>query len=377
MSSTWSKARPPCSAARAASSPAFVPREAGDLQVRAVRAARAWVSVMPPPPMKPTRSATAGPLYSGYSATKAFQAASARIGGEGPGEDQQAVAEHRVLSRGRGRSPAPPGPRRRPSDRGVRGEEPVPPGVPVGRVAGVVGVVEDQHDHVFVVDPPRQRHPAGAGAPDRAALQALAAVVDPVHALVVQGGDGGGRAAGVGEDLGLVRGRLEGPRHAEAEDPLLVVREAGPRSPPAGATSVVIRSMLRVSFVRRRRRSRVISSRTVLPSGITQSAATSRVPSLGAASRRCSMARWWMVPIFAASSGRQGLGVVPEVDAVHVAVVEPEADVVGVVHPLPGPRVEGEPARDQGAARGADGEEHRLGQPLGPDVGGEGLRRRH
>ena len=49
-----------------------------------------------------------------------------------------------------------------------------------------------------------------------------------------------------------------------------------------------------------------------------------------------------MVPIFGARSAGMSYGVVPEVEAVDVAVVEPEADVVRMIDALAGPRVERE-----------------------------------
>jgi hypothetical protein len=45
--------------------------------------------------------------------------------------------------------------------------------------------------------------------------------------------------------------------------------------------------------------------------------------------------------------GLDRIRVVPEVEAVHVAMVEPQADVVRMIHPLARPRIERKPARDE------------------------------
>jgi hypothetical protein len=71
--------------------------------------------------------------------------------------------------------------------------------------------------------------------------------------------------------------------------------------------------------------------------------------------------------------GLDRVGVVPEVEPVHVAVVEPQTDVVRMVDALPGARVERKAARDERAVRGADGIEDRLLERGRPDVRGERL----
>src|SRR6266852_2046449 len=71
--------------------------------------------------------------------------------------------------------------------------------------------------------------------------------------------------------------------------------------------------------------------------------------------------------------GLDGFGVVPEIEAVNVAVVEPQAGVVRMVDALAGARFEREAAGDDGVFGGAKRIEHGLGELFGPDVGGEGL----
>jgi hypothetical protein len=48
-------------------------------------------------------------------------------------------------------------------------------------------------------------------------------------------------------------------------------------------------------------------------------------------------------PVFRRVLGRDGVRVVPEVEAVDVAVVEPEADVMRMVDALARPRLQGKP----------------------------------
>src|SRR5260370_17160060 len=71
--------------------------------------------------------------------------------------------------------------------------------------------------------------------------------------------------------------------------------------------------------------------------------------------------------------GLDGFGVVPEIEAVNVAVVEPQASVVRMVDALARARFEREAAGDDGAFGGAKGIEDGLGELFGPDVSGEAL----
>src|SRR4029079_8234332 len=63
----------------------------------------------------------------------------------------------------------------------------------------------------------------------------------------------------------------------------------------------------------------------------------------------------------------------PEVEPVHVAMVEPEPDVMGMVDALAGPRIERKSPGDERAFRRADGIQHRLFQRRGPDIRRERL----
>ena len=67
------------------------------------------------------------------------------------------------------------------------------------------------------------------------------------------------------------------------------------------------------------------------------------------------------------------VGVVPEIEAVHVLVVEPQADVMRMIDALAGARRERPPARDDRAAGAANRIEHRLLDVVRPDVRRERL----
>ncbi len=67
------------------------------------------------------------------------------------------------------------------------------------------------------------------------------------------------------------------------------------------------------------------------------------------------------------------VGVPPEIEAVHVAEVEPVADVVRVIVTLTRTRVEREAARHGCARRGENRKENGFVQRRGIDVRGEGL----
>jgi hypothetical protein len=67
------------------------------------------------------------------------------------------------------------------------------------------------------------------------------------------------------------------------------------------------------------------------------------------------------------------VGVVPEIQAVDVPVVEPQADVMGMIDALVGARLERPASRDDGPGRGADRVERGLLLIARIDVRGEGF----
>src|SRR6185369_12391493 len=71
--------------------------------------------------------------------------------------------------------------------------------------------------------------------------------------------------------------------------------------------------------------------------------------------------------------GLDGGGIVPEIEAIDVAVVEPQSGVVRMVDTLAGTGIDGKSTGHDGTSGRAQRVEHRLGEGVGPDVTGEGL----
>ena len=65
--------------------------------------------------------------------------------------------------------------------------------------------------------------------------------------------------------------------------------------------------------------------------------------------------------------------VIPKIEVVHIAVVEPQADVVRMIDAFAGARLQRESPCHDGAVCGAERIEDGLGEIVGPDIGGEGL----
>src|SRR6266850_617959 len=68
-----------------------------------------------------------------------------------------------------------------------------------------------------------------------------------------------------------------------------------------------------------------------------------------------------------------GVGIVPEIDAVDVFIVEPKSGVMRMIDAFAGALFEGEATSDNGSFGAAQGIENGFFQRSGPDIGGEGL----
>ena len=68
-----------------------------------------------------------------------------------------------------------------------------------------------------------------------------------------------------------------------------------------------------------------------------------------------------------------GVGIVPEIDAIYVFIVEPETGVMGMIDAFARALFEREAASDDGAFGGAEGIENRFFERGGPNVGSERL----
>ncbi len=86
-------------------------------------------------------------------------------------------------------------------------------------------MIEDGDGDGLVAELAAEIAPAAPGAPGGFALFSFTGDVDTVDAGVVELGDRGGAAGGVGEDFWLVRGSFQGPSDAHAEDTFFVVGE--------------------------------------------------------------------------------------------------------------------------------------------------------
>src|SRR5258708_6788318 len=102
-------------------------------------------------------------------------------------------------------------------------EQAIPAGVPIGGVARVAWMIEYRKRYVFSADSAREHCPTAAGSPYFVAGLSFAAGVAAGDAGVIQHGNGGGVAAGVGEDLRFVRWLFQLTRDAHADHAFLVV----------------------------------------------------------------------------------------------------------------------------------------------------------
>src|SRR4029077_20973166 len=98
-------------------------------------------------------------------------------------------------------------------------------GVPVRGKARIRGVVKYSDGDRLITELAAEIAPAAARAPSGIPFLSFAGQVDPTDASVVELGDGGRPAAGIGEDFGLVGGSFQGARHAHAEHAFLIVIE--------------------------------------------------------------------------------------------------------------------------------------------------------
>ena len=250
----------------------------------------------------------------------------------------------------------------------IRGEQPVAACVPVRGVAPVLRVVEDGERHRRAVHVAVQHRPLAARAPHRVSFLPLGRDVVAVHAGGVHLRHVGHLAARVGELLRLQRRLLELPRDAHADHAFLVVveRDVAVERGERGDALDRARAERRVEDVLR-----VLAQDRLLVGphpllGRLEHALTR------AALRRAHGAMHDR-PVLRRLRRRDRVGVVPEVEVVHVAVVEPEAGVVRMIDALTGARLERIAARDDDAVRRAQRIEHRLLERRRPDVRGERL----
>src|SRR5437667_287879 len=173
------------------------------------------------------------------------------------------------------------------------------------------------------------------------ALFAFAAEVNAVHAGVVHLGDGGGAAARVGEDFGFVGRSFQSACHAEAEHAFFIVGEYN-----FFAKGMQSRDAIHAAEVwaATKDEAGVFFENGLLLPGYPIRFDFEHAP-VGAAlcgDDRAVANDAHLRGVF----GLDGFGIVPEVEAVDITVVEPETDMMRMVHAFAGAGLERIAARD-------------------------------
>ena len=240
--------------------------------------------------------------------------------------------------------------------------------MPVSGEAGIGGVVENGDGDRLGADKTAEVAPASASAPGGVALLAFTCQIGAVDAGVVQFGDGGGAAAGVGVDLGFVRRDFESADDAKAQDAVFLILEinffveraergdAVDAAKAGAATEDEVGVFLEQNFF-------VEGD----PIGFDIEFAlvgAALCGDDGAMEDGAHLRRVFRL---------DGVGIVPEIDAIYVFIVEPETGVMGMIYAFARALFEREAASDDGAFGGAEGVENRFFERGGPNIGGERL----
>src|SRR6266404_5634161 len=250
----------------------------------------------------------------------------------------------------------------------IGGEKAVAAGVPIGGKAGIGRVIENSDGDGLVANETAETAPSAARAPGVVALFTFTGEVGAVDAGVVQLGDGGGAAAGVGVDLGLVRRDLESTDDAKAQDAVFLILQIdflvdsaqGGDAVHAAETGPTAKDEVSMfleqnCFVERD------------PIGFDVELALLRTAFRGDNGAMENGAHLWSVFRF------DGVGIVPEIDAVDAFIVEPKAGVVRVIDAFAGALLERKAASNNRALGGSQGIENGFFERRGPNVGSERL----
>src|SRR6266849_2131869 len=250
----------------------------------------------------------------------------------------------------------------------IGGEKAVAAGVPIGGKAGIGRVIEHSDGDGLVANETAEIAPAAARAPGGVALFTFTGEVGAVDAGVVQLCDAGGAAAGVGVDLELVRRDLESTDDAKAQDAVFLILEIdflvesaqggdAVHAAEAGPAAKDEMSMFleQNCFVERD------------PIGFDVELALLRTAFRGDNGTVDDGAHLWSMFRF------DGVGIVPEIDAVDAFIVEPKAGVVRVIDSLSGALLERKAASEDRALGGSQGIKNGFLECRGPDVGSERL----
>src|ERR1700730_18184936 len=250
----------------------------------------------------------------------------------------------------------------------VGGEKTVTTGVPVGWKARIGRVVENGDGYGLVADETAEITPAAARAPGGVAFLAFTGEVGAVDADVVQLGDGSGAATAVGVDLRFAGRDFESTDHAKAQEAVFFVRERDffMQSAQGGdaldaaesrpATKDEVGMLLEQYFLVVGEPIRFHIELALFRTAFCRNNGTME-----------NGAHLWGIFRF------DGVGIVPEIDAVDTLVVEPKAGVMRMIDAFAGALLERKAASDDGAFGGAQRIENGFSQGGRPDVGSEGL----
>src|SRR5712692_2753145 len=331
------------------------------------RAARACVSVMLPPPIRPMWKV----MFRRESMIRRHEVFVGSFGGFGSGDrrrDQDAVAEGYAGIRGKREMQLFLTNAEDFLAERVGGKKAVAARVPIGGKAGIGGVIENGDGHRFVTDQTAEVAAASTSAPGGVAFFAFAGEVGAVDAGVVQFGDGRGAATRVSVDLGFVGGNLESADNAKAQDTVFLILEIDFFFESAEGGDAVHAAKAGPAA---EDKVRVFPEQNFFvegdPIGFDVELALLRTAFCGDDGMMDDGAHLGRV------LGFDGVRIVPEIEAIDIFIVEPEARVMGMVNAFARALLKRIAASDDGSFGGSQWIENGFFEHGGPNVRGEGL----
>src|SRR5579859_3850058 len=241
--------------------------------------------------------------------------------------------------------------------------------MPVGWITGVLRMIEDGDRNRMIAGRACKRAPATARPPGGRAFYAFAGEIDPGCWIRSSwsGGDLRRATVGIHEGAALLLRRLKPAGNAHAQQPFLIVFKYG-------AVESLDRDNLidysRVTAVQKNIARGLLQKRLVFSSDPRR--LDDKFAAIRAALGRDDFAvndGAHLRAIF----GLDGVGVVPEIEAIHVAVVEPQSGMMRMVDAFVGTRLEWVATGDGDAFIVDERIEHRLLQRRWPDIRGKRL----
>ncbi len=250
----------------------------------------------------------------------------------------------------------------------VGGEEAIAAGMPVGGKAWIARVVENGDGDRLGADETAEIAPPPARAPGGIALFAFTREVGSIDAGVVQLGDGRGATAGIGVNLRFFRGDFESANNTKAQHAVLFIGErnsfvkraecgdAVDAAKSGAAAEDEVCMFLEQNFF-------------VESDPITFDVEFALIGTAFCGDDRTMENGAHLGGVFRLD----GVGIVPEIDAIYIFVVKPKAGVMGMIDAFAGALVEREAASDDGSFGGTERIEDWFLERGGPDVGSERL----